>query len=305
MKLEEDVHLSPQEEAYLLQHLPYAPKIAPSHAEIAGEVLLPLRWLMGVPFVPVYIEGREHLLQFDPGSRVTFIYPTLARRLSGLALISEEAGIGESLIGKYRYYRAQLREIRLGSARVSHDVVTIPMLKTLAKLFGLLTVYEYPGLLGLRTLKPFSVTIDLMRSQVILRPKSSPAPVGALAIPFELRPQLPDHDNNLLLVTYLNGQGPFRLILDPGAGMTVIALRVARHLGLDPQQPLRLDIEVEGQQIAKGLGALARQLLEEAKMEDGTVIDGLLGRNWLRHWVVTIDFERQLLYLEKPRAQQR
>lgn len=156
-----------------------------------------------------------------------------------------------------------------------------------AKLFGFLSIYEYPGLLGLRTLKPFSVTIDLAGSRLALRPKGAPSPEGALVVPFELR------FDNMFLLAHLNGQGPFRLLLDPGAPSTVVAPRVAQRLGLDPQKPFRLDLEVEGQRIAEGLGARVVEFLEEAKLEDGMVIDGLLGRNFLKRWVVTIDFDRQ------------
>lgn len=303
VKIIEDMPISPAEEAQLLRRLPKASEIAPTQVEISGQVVLPLQWLMGIPFVPVWIEGKQHLLQFDPGSRYTHLYPALARRLSGITLISKEA-VGEAPAGKFRFHQAQIQEMRLGSARIYNDIVAIPLLKTSVRLFGLLTIYEYPGLLGLRTLRPFLVTIHLSGSRVILQPKGSPPPEGAVAIPFELRPQLEGYDQNLVLVAHLNGQGPFRFVLDPGAPTTGVAPRVAQQLGFDPQQPFRLTIEVASQKIAEGLGARAIPFfLEEAKMEDGTVIDGLLGRNWLRRWVVTIDFERQQIYLIPARGQ--
>lgn len=297
IKIEEDVPLSPAEEAQLLQSLPKAPALIPTQVEISGQVVLPIRWLMGIPFVPVWIEGKQHLLQFDPGSRYTHLYPALAQRLSGITLISKEA-VGEAPAGEFRFHQAQIKEMRLGSARIYNDVVVIPLLKTSARLFGILTVYEYPGLLGLYTLRHFSVTIYLAGSQVILQPKGSSAPQGAVAIPFELRPQLADYGQNLVLVSNLNnGHGPFRFVLDPGTPITVVAPRVAQQLGLNPQQPFRLTLEAASQKIAEGLSAQAAPFLEEATMEDGTIIDGLLGRNWLKRWVVTIDFERRQLYL--------
>lgn len=118
----------------------------------------------------------------------------------------------------------------------------------------------------------------------------------------------------LVVPVFLNGQGPFRFVLDTGATFTCVDRSLADRLSL-PDAPGVLGagataqssgqmqiVEIDSLRLGS---ARAEELLgceiDLAHTSDvGLEIDGLLGLNFLRSFRVTLDFERSVLLLQDP-----
>jgi hypothetical protein len=182
--------------------------------------------------------------------------------------------------------------MQLGTAKVLNDLVTIEMRRTYAKVFGLLKVFDYQGRIGAQTLKHFLLTLNLAKNRLILRPKGSPHPLG-IPVPFTSVRDL------IMLSGFVGGRGPFNLLLDPGAPTLVLAPGVVDQVGLSQGKgQASAEVQIEGLPTQRYLISPDKSL-EDART-DGVALDGLLGRNFLEDWQVTIDFERHMLYFEKP-----
>jgi hypothetical protein len=126
----------------------------------------------------------------------------------------------------------------------------------------------------------------------------------SVEIPFEFREGL-----IWLEVSEAHGAKPLRFLLDTGAGVSVIDLRVAERLGLKRARP----VQVTGvrttatgfwpQRLALKLGdaLLPRDLLAVDLSQLGrtcaTPVDGLVGADFFRDQAVQIDFRRQVIRL--------
>jgi hypothetical protein len=283
-------NLSTAEQYRILERLKAPSEEAPLKAQgaLSVETTLPITMLMGIPFIRVYIQGRPYLLQLDFGSRYTFLSPDVALQLQ-LPIISEgfrEKGPG----GEFSYYFARVKEIQLGAAKVLNDRVAIEMRRIYAKVFGLLKVFDYKGLVGAQTLKHFLLTLNLAKKRLILRPKGSPTPLAS-SIPFTSVGDL------IMLGGFLDGQGPFNLLLDPGAPVLVLAPEVAEQLKLAGK---RSSVKLELQQLPELTQPVYVAEDLQGAYTDGVRLDGLLGRSLLQLWQVTVDFERQMVYFESP-----
>lgn len=117
----------------------------------------------------------------------------------------------------------------------------------------------------------------------------------------------------LVVPVHVNGQGPFRLVLDTGATFTCLDRQVANALELPPARgvagvgagvggagQMRL-VQVDSLRVgaagASDLTACALDLRHTSSV--GLEIDGLLGLNFLRAFRVTIDFQREVLLLQR------
>jgi hypothetical protein len=284
-------NLSTAEQYRILERLKAPSEEAPLKAQgaLSVETTLPITMLMGIPFIRVYIQGRPYLLQLDFGSRYTFLSPDVALQLQ-LPIISEGFREKGPAGGEFSYYFARVKEIQLGAAKVLHDRVAIEMRRIYAKVFGLLKVFDYKGLVGAQTLKHFLLTLNLAKKRLILRPKGSPTPLAS-SIPFTSVGDL------IMLSGFLDGQGPFNLLLDPGAPVLVLAPEVAEQLKLVGK---RSSVKLELQQLPELTQPVYVAEDLQGAYTDGVRLDGLLGRSLLQLWQVTVDFERQMVYFESP-----
>jgi hypothetical protein len=149
-----------------------------------------------------------------------------------------------------------------------------------------LKVFDYKGLVGAQTLKHFLLTLNLAKKRLILRPKGSPTPL-ATSVPFTSVGDL------IMLSGFLDGQGPFNLLLDPGAPVLVLAPEVAEQLKLGGK---RSSVKLELQQLPELTQPVYVAEDLQGAYTDGVRLDGLLGRSLLQLWQVTVDFERQMVY---------
>ena len=115
----------------------------------------------------------------------------------------------------------------------------------------------------------------------------------------------------VLLETMVNGKGPYRFVLDTGAGMTMISPQLAKTL------------EVKRDETQKGVGAggkikvhfgtLESLAIGETRLEGlkvgimdltgigkaiETDIDGIVGYNFLRKFRMSIDYPNQTVIFE-------
>lgn len=134
-------------------------------------------------------------------------------------------------------------------------------------------------------------------------------PVGADSIVVSC----PVVDNHLFVTVRVNGRGPFRFLLDSGAGSTVLSLRVANQLGI----PVSGGVPARG---VGGFGALGFGAIDSITIDQLTLqyskimvadfdslaggmladLDGVLGYDFFARFPVRIDFAGSGLIIYRP-----
>ena len=155
-------------------------------------------------------------------------------------------------------------------------------------------------------------------SEVI--PTTAPPPAAEPAIegvtieapePRYVAPTLRDSIGRIWAPVLINGQGPFRLVLDTGASKSALLPRVARALGL-PMQPATM--RVHGVTGSTDVSTIAVQQLEvgDLLMEATTLpivpdvfggADGVLGNEALGDKRIYIDFRRDRIEIRRSRSE--
>jgi predicted aspartyl protease len=134
---------------------------------------------------------------------------------------------------------------------------------------------------------------------------------NSATIPFEYT----DDDNEILKVS-VNGSQPLNFTIDTGSDVfAIITARQARSLGLTASNNYKVGVagnvgEVEAASIPSanltlpGVEALNQRIevliTDVQANNDGTEIDGVLGLEFLRHFVVEIDYENKTIRLFSP-----
>jgi hypothetical protein len=131
----------------------------------------------------------------------------------------------------------------------------------------------------------------------------------ATVVPFELL------NNHIYVMAKLNGQGPFRFLCDTG-GANILTPELATRLGLKQEGTLqgrgvgeksedvgltRVDtLEVGGAKLREQLFAVFP--LRSVSGVEGIGLDGLVGYEIFKRFVVRIDYEKSMLTLTLPSA---
>ena len=144
-----------------------------------------------------------------------------------------------------------------------------------------------------------------------LSPATVPAEVGPGEVAFELAGP---GGAAIVVPIRLNGEGPFRFVVDTGATVTCVDRELAERLALPDKagtigfgagvggagtvRVVEIDALEVGSSRASKLtaGVIDLEHLKGAGLE----VHGLLGLNFLRSYRVTFDFERKVLELEQP-----
>jgi hypothetical protein len=135
-----------------------------------------------------------------------------------------------------------------------------------------------------------------------------------LALPGQVIP-IAVHGPLTVVSVRLNGQGPFRMIIDTGASSCSLAPRVANLLGLSPEYRVinmtpngkRLtsgvrSVEVElGTRVAKNVAFLWQE--PRGLTETGVEVDGVLGQSLLSRFDYLLDYKSGQLVLDSPERQ--
>lgn len=117
----------------------------------------------------------------------------------------------------------------------------------------------------------------------------------------------------MVVPAYINGEGPYDLILDTGATLTCLDASLVAELSLPERRAVRgtavgiggsgrvqivaVDSLRVGNASTSGLSACALDL--QALRTIGEEVRGLLGLDFLKSYRVTMDFEREVLVLTR------
>lgn len=133
-----------------------------------------------------------------------------------------------------------------------------------------------------------------------LEPLTSPAPKGKAEIPFV-------SGSPVLVNARINGFGPVTLVLDTGAERTLISPSVLSRLGISREPATRVQIRgvtgtakgdaiwVESVEVGDAKVGPLLVVVHDSKLKGA---EGLLGRDFLGHFNITIDPQEQKVTLQ-------
>jgi len=150
---------------------------------------------------------------------------------------------------------------------------------------------ELSGVLGMDVLRQFDLYLHPGKSTLsLLPPTSLPTDAIAAAVPLEQKLGV------MVAQLQINGQGPFRVLLDTAADSTFISEQVAAKLKLDPGSLSSIQIQgfcglenaLRSQLDSVTLHQHQRHNLDVIVLSSSILkvlkVDGILGQNFLRHY---------------------
>jgi len=278
--------------------------------QVSGPPLSEVAFRLGTdrrPYIRVKVNGHDALFVIDTGSGFTVISKDSAKRLgvSEIARGGKSQGIGGD--GKFSIVYGLIGALQLNDVKVR-------MVPCFIRPFH--GVEQRPaderadGFIGLSILSRFITGLDYKEGRLILdRNTQQPVPVidtpGTTTIPFRMT------QNGLISVeTEFDGSNPVNAILDSGASSTAVSIAAVERLKMR-------DRIIQGQRISViGAAGITNDVellfLRNCRVADlkqnnlrALVLDfdainetsgfeqsGILGGDFLRHFLVTIDFPR-------------
>lgn len=111
----------------------------------------------------------------------------------------------------------------------------------------------------------------------------------------------------ILLPTYLDGKGPFDFVLDTGASMSIMTEELANLVGVEGKEAKEA-LGAAGKKMSTALGNVGSMSIGETSVENlqigimkelpKCVGHGAIGYNFLREFVLTIDYRSNVLTLD-------
>ncbi|HEV2913197.1 MAG TPA: retroviral-like aspartic protease family protein [Pyrinomonadaceae bacterium] len=257
--------------------------------------------------VPVHVNGTgayEFIL--DTGAGVCLLSSELAGQLGVQATEMKEGHVAG---GRARVAIGSVESLAIGAAKVEDVQVAILDLNDLGTTIGA----KIDGNIGFTYLKDFRITIDYKRLSLRLASGRHEV-VGQRALTetgFRLAaPSKP----LVLLQTVVDGQGPYEFALDTGASTTIISPGLAARLDMRgvPIPPITTggghkaeasvgnlkSISVGGSKL-ENFQVLIADIFETLNRATGASLDGIIGYNFLKEFIVTIDYPNGVLHLER------
>jgi predicted aspartyl protease len=223
-----------------------------------------------------------------------------ARAVDGPPFISR-AAVG----GPVSFDRASLPRLALGPVRLANVSVGITgAIDVVARAFGT----RIDGIIGHDFLVGRTIAIDYPCRSVDL---GAVPPGAAPTAGFMIGPVRPV----LLVEARINGRGPFRLVLDTGAGQTIIAPGVANEAGIVARGSMtlmgaggpeggartgRAEIAL-GSARARGIGVVVAPLVDRIAREVGARVDGIAGTNLFADGRLVLDYPGRRMWLQPAR----
>lgn len=260
------------------------------------------------PIIKVRINGRREPLRFvlDTGSGISVISEETAKRL-GLSSVAR-GGLARAIGGKFEIVYGFLNSLEIGDVRVENVPVYIRHFYN--------DDVPVDGYIGLAVINRYIATVDYgARTFSLRRNRSSqdalPPGPGAIEIPMRTTSS-----------GFLSGEvavegvsRPLNFIIDTGASVSVVSERMMELEEMNIfKHPTRMRV-YGAAGIAEGvqtlmlprvfLGRQAREKLDVAVLDlepvnetTGFVQSGIIGGNFLRHFRITFDFRRSVVWLE-------
>jgi tetratricopeptide (TPR) repeat protein len=278
--------------------------------QISGPDVAEVPFTLGAdrrPYIRLIINGRPALFVIDTGSGFTVISKEAAKRLgvSEMARGGKSQGIGGT--GKFPIIYGLIRSMQLGEARVK----TVPcFIRPFHGVESRPQEERADGFIGLSILSHFLTQLDYQQDRMVLdRNANQAVPVvdeaGSTTIPFRMT------QNGLISIeTEFDGTNPVNVILDSGASSSALSIAAVDRLKMR-------DRIIQGQRTsvigAAGVTDNVEMLfLRNCRVADlrqnnlrALVLDfdainetsgfeqsGILGGDFLRHFRVTLDFQR-------------
>jgi predicted aspartyl protease len=284
--------------------------------QISGPTVAEVPFRLGAdrrPYVRVKVNGRDAVFVIDTGSGFTVISRDSARHfgVSEIARGGKSQGLGGT--GKFQIVYGLINSLQLGAARVR----MVPcFIRPFHGAKDRPAEERADGFIGLSILSRFLTELDYKEGRMRLDrsdPRGSPitALTGATLIPFRTT------QNGLISVeTEFDGNQFVNAILDSGASSTVISAAAVERLNLRDQIIKGQTASVIGAagvtenvqmlfirncRVADQLQSNLRALVLDfgaINETSGFEQSGILGGDFLRHFRLTIDFNRALLALQ-------
>lgn len=224
-----------------------------------------------------------------------------ARPAAGPPFISR-AAIG----GPVRFDRFSLSRLELGPVRLPNASVGVTgAVDLVARAFGI----RLDGLVGHDFLASRVIMIDYACRRVDLR---AAAPATPPTGDFTIGPVRP----TIIATALVNGRGLYRLILDTGAGITILSPRVATEAGVETMQDISLagaggaetGARAGRAEIALGTAPGRRTRVAVSAFADrvarevGAPVDGIAGTGLLANGRLVLDYPARRFWLQPPRS---
>lgn len=258
--------------------------------------------------VPAQVNGAgsfEFIL--DTGAGTSLISPEVAERV-GVARAGTKEGMGAG--GRVTVALGKLESLAIGAARVETlDVAITDELQRIGAAVGA----RVDGDVGYNFLKNFCVTIDYRGYMLRLTRAAEEESMSDSQPRARVKFRVAHPAKPLILVeTMVNGAGPFQFALDTGTSTTLLSPELASAFSLKSESVPSMT--GAGGQIAARVGLLESLAIEKAAIKNvhvmvsdvltmlgqaiGARLDGIIGYNYLKEFVVTIDYPREILRLE-------
>jgi predicted aspartyl protease len=256
--------------------------------------------------IPTHInEQGPYDFVLDTGACTCLITQDLARSL-GISATRTESGMGAA--GPVSIGFGAANSMAVGQARASDVEIGITgELGRIATVVGA----SIHGALGFPFLSRFRLSLDY-RTQTLELGESGDSAAAPDEQETRLEFQLAAAEKPLIMIpAWLNGSGPYQFALDTGASTTVISSDVAGELGIAGSGipnvtggggsvaalKAKVDSILVGTAGASDCAVVILDALAALSTALGTRLDGILGYNFLRDFIITIDYPRQLLTL--------
>lgn len=270
-----------------------------------GRSPVPLQIVNHLPLVSAVLNHKEYvMLLFDTGASRTMVTPETAKRLRMHLPADAPKQTGVTTGGQeVEFVVAQLAAIAVGDAVMEKPQVGVTLVLPEAPLVD--------GVLGGDFLQQFTVRLDYAASRLWLEPRQGalaalPPVTAAEQSPIALRIV----NNRVLLRAVLNHQEPVTLLIDTGATHTLLHPDIAARVGLQPptHAPQATAAVFGGRTMTFPLVQLAALAVGDAMVKDLQVgvflalprepsVHGILGGDFLQHFIVTLDYPTKQLWL--------
>jgi aspartyl protease family protein len=273
---------------------------APSSTPAGEPRPVPVQIANHVPLVGAVLNHKEYVtLLLDTGATKTMLTPETARRLrmQPPAEAPKQTAVvtgGQTV----EFVVAQLAAIAVGDNVVENMPVGITLVLPEAPLVD--------GVLGGDILQRFTIGLDYAASRLRLAPQ----PAGSTGGAGHRAVSLQIVNNRALVSARLNHTESVWLLLDTGATHTLLHPDTAARLGIRPAAdvPRNTTMVFGGRHIAFPVVQLSAIAVGDATVEDlpvgvflalpdMTAVHGILGGDFLQHFVVTLDYASKQLWL--------
>jgi PDZ domain/Aspartyl protease len=276
--------------------------------EMARAFKMPFELVDNRIILSAQVNGVRIRLLLDTGADEGYLTEEAGRRLH-LLVTGEEDGSGTGP-ATVRMGRTKVREIRLGEG-VFHDwAMVLAPSDNPDNVFGSLAP---DGVIGKPVFDAYVVAIDYQRKMLTFTPPSQyVAPAGAVVVPFDLPQQIPvidaELDGTRGRFGVDTGARSSLLIYGPFAGEHKLKEKYGAHLegvtGWGLGGPIR-SLLARSQHFSFGgfdvQGSVVRLSTLATGMTTSTEMAGLIGPDVLARFIVTFDYSKRQMLLEKSK----